>query len=239
MSRENRPSDPELETLLERGRIIRPVPDVVRARALARARAHATTAAAPAVEDTSASPARSRRLRFALAASLAMIAGAAGTAAALYNHVHRVPEPAPSATLPAAAQVHVPAPLQPLQPLPTPSQPAPSAPSVAPFVRVAKPARAARPLTPQESYAAELDLLQRAQAAYAGRSFSRALALVVEHGRQFPNGRLAEEREALRVKSLAASGRADEAHSAAATFADRFPRSVLLPRLQKMANGAE
>ena len=60
-----------------------------------------------------------------------------------------------------------------------------------------------RPITAQESYAAELALLQRAQVAYAGRDFPGALALVAEHARQFPNGRLAEEREALRVRSLA------------------------------------
>jgi hypothetical protein len=83
----------------------------------------------------------------------------------------------------------------------------------------------------QESYAAELRLLERAQAAYAGRDFASALTLVAEHGPLFPNGRLAEEREALRVRSLVGFGRTDEAARAAATFANRFPPSVLLPRL--------
>ena len=90
-------------------------------------------------------------------------------------------------------------------------------------------------MTPKESYAAELDLLQRAQVAFAGRDFPGALVLVAEHARRFPNGRLAEEREALRVRSLAGSGRADDARRAVAAFANRFPRSVLLPRLMQSA----
>jgi outer membrane protein assembly factor BamD (BamD/ComL family) len=82
-----------------------------------------------------------------------------------------------------------------------------------------------------ESYAAELELLQRAQAAYAGRDFTDALTVVAEHRRRFPNGRLTEEREALRVRALKGAGRTNESRAAAASFAARFPRSVLLPRL--------
>jgi hypothetical protein len=105
-------------------------------------------------------------------------------------------------------------------------------------VAIPKPHRAERPASPQESYAAELKLLNRAQAAYANRDFRGALTLVAEHARRFPNGRLAEEREALRVRSLAASGHPAEARRATAAFAERFPRSVLLPRLRgTLGNG--
>ena len=96
-----------------------------------------------------------------------------------------------------------------------------------------------RPLSPQESYAAELYLLQRAQSDYASQDFPDALVLVAEHARQFPNGRLAEEREALRVRSLAGAGRGDQARRALGAFAKRFPRSVLLPRLREQARAAE
>ena len=96
----------------------------------------------------------------------------------------------------------------------------------------------ARPASAQESYAAELALLQRAHATYAVRDFSGTLILVAEHARRFPNGRLSEEREGLRVESLAGSGRVDETRRAVAAFARRFPRSVLLPRLREMANHA-
>ena len=82
-----------------------------------------------------------------------------------------------------------------------------------------------------DPFAAELDLLQRAHGAYTRRDFSAALTLIAEHARRFAHGHLAEQREALRVRSLAGSGHADEAHRAAAAFAIQFPRSVLLPRV--------
>jgi len=213
------PFEPDVEALLARGRIVKPVPDVVRARSLARARAAIAAAVTPHPE---ALPTRWRRaLPVALAASIALAVGAAGAVAALRS---RAPE------------VRVPTP--PVRPAVTPPVRAPmlaSPPAViAPQDNSPpRPPRAPRAVSPQESYAAELELLQRAQVAYAGQDFSGALALVAEHGRRFPSGRLAEEREALRIRSLAGSGRTDEAARAMAAFAERFPRSVLLPRLSR------
>jgi TolA-binding protein len=91
----------------------------------------------------------------------------------------------------------------------------------------------------QESYAAELALLRRAQSAYAGGDFSGALLKLGEHAKRFPNGRLTEEREALRVRSLVSAGRTSLARSAFAAFARRFPRSVLLPRLRQAVGVTE
>jgi TolA-binding protein len=99
--------------------------------------------------------------------------------------------------------------------------------------------RVRRPVAARESYTAELELLQRAQSQYASHDFSDALVLIAEHARRFPNGRLAEEREALRVRSLAGDGRSDETRRAFAAFAKRFPRSALLPRLQATAPAAQ
>jgi hypothetical protein len=215
------PFDPEVEALLEHGRIVKPVPDVVRARSLSRARAAVAAAVTPHPEPIHA---RWRRiLPIALAASIALAVGAAGAVAALGSRAPQrfVPLPPlrpavpPPARLPRLAS-HPAAPAVAAQNNPTP-----------------RPLRAGRPASPQESYAAELDLLQRAQTAYASRDFGAALVLVAEHGRRFPNGRLAEEREALRVRSLAGAGRTDQAARAAAAFAERFPRSVLLPRLRR------
>jgi hypothetical protein len=42
-----------------------------------------------------------------------------------------------------------------------------------------------------------------------------------------------EEREALRVRSLAGAGNMDQARRVFGAFASRFPRSVLLPRLRQ------
>jgi hypothetical protein len=80
--------------------------------------------------------------------------------------------------------------------------------------------------------AIELGLLQRARAALARGEFSAALGAISEHQRRFPSGRLGEEREALRVKALSGLGRTDEAQRAAERFRDRFPESVLAPRLE-------
>jgi hypothetical protein len=220
MTQYDPPIEPDVEALLERGRTVRPVPDVVRARTMARARATIAAGLTPAPEMV---PARWRRvLPVALAASVALAIGAAGAIAALGGRASHenppVPPVRPAGSPPARATL--------------PAMPA--TPAVAPEdLPAAKPLRSGRPPSPQESYAAELDLLQRAQVACAGRDFSAALALVAEHGRRFPRGRLAEEREALRVRSLVGAGRPDEAARALAAFAERFPRSVLLPRLNR------
>jgi hypothetical protein len=219
MTQHNPPLDPLLEPLLERGRTIPPVPDVVRARSLARARA-AVAAAVPHLPEPL--PARWRRvLPLALAASVALAVGTAGAVVALRDRTPQAIVPAPPARPALAPRAQG-----------IPVVPPTAEPAIAPQCdSTPKPPR--RSASPPESYAAELELLQRAQTAYAGQDFSRALALVAEHGRRFPNGRLAEEREALRVRSLANSGRTHEAARALAAFSDHFPRSVLLPRLSR------
>ncbi len=219
MKRRNPRPDPELDELLEDGRVIQRVPDFVRARALSRARA--TMAAMAAIPHEPISSVRRRGLTVALAASLALAVGATVAVAALRSREPRRVQPTSPAPLYTERPMH-PATLE--VPL--------SLPSVDPPVTfTAKPQRGARPARAEESYAAELDLLQRAQVAYAAREFSDVLARVAEHGRKFPNGLLSEEREALRVRALEGAGRKEEARRAAAVFADRFPRSIMLPRL--------
>ena len=83
-----------------------------------------------------------------------------------------------------------------------------------------------------DPFAAEIAVLQPAHAAHARGDFATALVLVAEHARRFPKGHLAEEREALRVRSLAGAGRTEEARRATAAFGARFPRSILLPHLE-------
>jgi len=78
----------------------------------------------------------------------------------------------------------------------------------------------------------ELNVLQPARSAVALRDFSSALPILAEHERRFPTGRLAEEREALRVQALSGMGRMEEASRAAAAFRERFPGSVLLSRMR-------
>jgi hypothetical protein len=213
------PFDSGLEEVLVCGKTIGRVPDVVRARALARARA--IVAAADANPREPVRVARRRGFTIAWAAAAALIVVTAGAVAALRSHARRGQDAAPASSPRALPTVEVPA-------LDSP----PASPTAAPQgTLTSKPQRPGRSASAQESYAAELRLLQRAQVAYASHDFADVLALVAEHGRRFPNGRLAEEREALRVRALASSGRADEARRAAGAFTDRFPRSVFLPRL--------
>jgi hypothetical protein len=221
----------QVQEIIARGRHIRRAPDVVRARLLARARvAAARSAAATRLALPETAPAwHGRKLAFAAAALLLLFSAAGATAALYVRATHsgersmeivpmarRSPGPSPvvaSARKVAAAETDV----------------------AAQVVSRPKLQRSHRPLSPQESYAAELYLLQRAQSDYASQDFPDALVLVAEHARRFPNGRLAEEREALRVRSLAGAGRGDQARRALGAFAKRFPRSVLLPRLQEQA----
>jgi hypothetical protein len=81
----------------------------------------------------------------------------------------------------------------------------------------------------------EVVLLQRARAAVARRDFSGALHPLSAHARRFKDGRLAEEREALRVKALAGLGRREEARQTAAAFAAKFPHSPLLPVVEQVS----
>ena len=212
----------ELQELVERGRNMRRVPDVVRARALARARA--TLAVVPSFPEP-APEARGRGLLLALVACVALAIGAAAAVAALRTGALPDLEVAPRLRLRAVTTARI-ATLD----RPTVVQ-KPKA--------TAKRQRLAGSPGARESYAAELELLQRAQAAYAGRDFLGALVVISEHSRRFPGGRLAEEREALRVRSLTGSGHSDEARLAAEAFGERFPRSVLLPRLQEASKSTD
>jgi hypothetical protein len=80
----------------------------------------------------------------------------------------------------------------------------------------------------------ELQLLSRAREDDARGDYGQVLELAAEHERTHPNGRLAEEREALRVKALVSVGQAGEARRVGAKFRRRFPRSVLLSKVDAM-----
>lgn len=211
---------PELD-VIEQGKQIPAVPAAVRARVLTRARATAALAG-------SVRPPRSR-LRPAMLHLAALVAATVfgmGIAGAVVLLRERRP-PAPPREAGASAQPTVRPALSALAPPPQSSPPPPPANSAA---SAAEPRPSAKSASPRESYAAELELLRRAQAAYGGGDFSGSLVSLNEHARQFPNGRLAEEREALRVSCLKGLGRSSDARRAAASFAQRFPHSVLLSR---------
>jgi hypothetical protein len=102
----------------------------------------------------------------------------------------------------------------------------------------AKIAGRAKTTNDTETYALELALLQPAYHALARHDFTSALAAIAEHQHRFASGQLAEEREALRVKALLGLGRRAEAKQAAIAFGKRFPRSVLLRRIEDMLDAS-
>ena len=226
MTRREPRLDPELLALLEPRRIERRAPPEVRSRALARARAIIASGgripAATLLELSAPSVARRRvPVWVAFAASVTVAAAAAGTLRSPAPGARPIIATSPTAQPPALVhddRLEVAA----IEP-PQPAVPPAAAPSAA---RVPRASSDANP------FSAELDLLARAHAAYTRNDFPRALALVAEHARRFPNGHLAEEREALRVRSLVRSGRSDDGHRAAAAFTQRFPRSVLLAHVE-------
>jgi hypothetical protein len=78
-----------------------------------------------------------------------------------------------------------------------------------------------------ETLEAELDLLHDAQVKWRNRDPNGALALLAEHRKLYPKSRLRLEREALRVFSLCAAGRTDEAKEVASRAFKNAPRSPL------------
>jgi hypothetical protein len=226
MIRSRRELSPEVRALLDEERAIPAQPAAVRARAMARARA----ALAAGLATPVASPARTAlRSRWAAAAVLVCMASAAAVLAAYGIHAHIARLAAPVV----------------LPPIPAPARSgavrkAPEAPPVVAPADDEAPPAPPRTLSPPrlsraEALRAELRLLRHARAAVAREDFAAALVPIAEHVRRFKDGRLAEEREALRVKALVGLGRAQDTRRAAAAFRTRFPHSVLLPAVDRMS----
>ena len=207
---------PEVQALLDHERRISVPPAAARARALSRARAALAAGVA-----THAIPARApSAIGWAAAAGLACVAAVAvGAAAYSIGVLARPIVPLAAATPPAES----PPPDFSAGDQPIVNNPLPS------------PVLNARPPRAQAgAVRAELRLLQQARDAIAEEDFLLALQLLVEHARRFKTGSLVEEREALRVKSLAGLGRRGAARRAAADFETNFPRSPLLPSVSEM-----
>ncbi len=77
--------------------------------------------------------------------------------------------------------------------------------------------------------ARERALLDLARAAAARGEPALALAQAERHRQQFPQGRLAEEREAMAIRALLALGRRADARARADAFRASYPNSFLTP----------
>ncbi len=221
-----------IELLLSFEREIAPQPASVRTRAIERARASLPRSH---WEEWSGYQPRHRVGPIGKAAALVAILSATSAAAFYAGYLrgerqsgtHAVPVVRTPSLSSAARRV-----------LPVPSAGAPTAVDESPPPEPPRPTTKARThatsVQGSESYALEVRVLQPAQKAVASRNFGAALTAIGEHQHRFPRGKLAEEREALRIRCLVGLGRRAEAERAGAAFRRRFPRSALVGRLDQM-----
>jgi hypothetical protein len=240
---------PDAETLLRRARLGLDPTNVDRARIKRRLAVRLGVGAATSALSASTSV-RAGAAAVAGAASatatkwigaLLVVGGLLGTGAAVVRSSHH--SPAPAAPRP---RVEVPAASSPAPDLPS-SEVAPAPRAVPPATRAPSPATPASPprLVPGRSapasaivpgpttVAAEAELLREAEATLRAGDAPRALAFVNEHAASFPNGILAEEREAERIAVLCALGRAAQARETAAAFLRDHARSPLTVRVRE------
>lgn len=116
------------------------------------------------------------------------------------------------------------------------SESAPEAPRAEPRAeRRSVPGKTKKP----ETLAEELDLLHDAQAKWRNRDAAGALELIAQHKQRYPRSALAPEREALRVFSLCAAGRVDEARAVARRSFAKAPRSPLRTAVEESCARSE
>jgi hypothetical protein len=84
---------------------------------------------------------------------------------------------------------------------------------------------------PHSGIARELDLIKRAGKAVNVGRFAQALELASTHAREFPEGTLTEDRQALHVLALCGAGRTTEGARAKRRFFEHWPDSVHAKRL--------
>ncbi len=149
----------------------------------------------------------------------------------------------PSAEHPSPSEpTAVSAPQQPnLAPPPLPPPPGPAEPSTleaeagdpeapAPTARKPQPASKATSEPSANSLAAEMALLEQANAA---RDLESKLTLLDRHADRFANGQLADEREILRIEALCELDELERAGAVARRFLAKRPNSPLRARIQR------
>jgi outer membrane protein assembly factor BamD (BamD/ComL family) len=77
--------------------------------------------------------------------------------------------------------------------------------------------------------AAERQALDVAKAAFGRGEAAFALKACEDHARRFPNGVLAEEREAIAIQALVETSERTLARARAERFQQRYPKSILWP----------
>lgn len=228
------PLSPSLDALLAHERLVPEQAEIVRARAIKRARDSLQRAAA---ERHVLGPLsiHQRRWFFSAVALLTLLAGGAAAVQMMRRSELRAAVEKRHTPAVSAGAVNPTARVLALQSSarPEPANVATTAPA-SPSVAERSAARSAVSAERHSNATAELDLLSRARQSDARAEYASVLATVAEHERSYPAGRLAEEREVLRIKALVGLGRANEARQFGAKFRRQFPRSVLLQRVDGM-----
>jgi len=199
-------------------------------------------APSPAPHGIESAPAAARaitasKLTFGVGGLLVgIVAGAAGHALMTEPNA---PPPSPPAVVMAPAATTQPDMPTPVEALPLASAPAPesSVERAPPSIPSARAAASLAPAAGEASGAPHRDdalrterrLLDIARTAVARGDGNAALDAIGRHAAQFPRGRLAEEREALRVQALILLGRKDEARQKADEFRKQHPDSLMMP----------
>jgi hypothetical protein len=212
----------------------------------------ATTAAAGSTAIGTVAGGVSILGRFALLAKAPLASVGVGVVlgAALTTYVVRSPKPTTVATAPASTKVvavetskRVSGFDPPAAPMAAPAE-APVATTRTPLVRAhgaASPDLAERHATPARALerapratsalAEEQALLDPARAALAHGDGAGALSLLEQHTRRFPDGALAQEREAMAIRALVLTGDGERAQRRADAFRAHYPGSLLWPMI--------
>lgn len=97
---------------------------------------------------------------------------------------------------------------------------------------VPSPAVAPAPSSVRLGLDSELQQLEQARSTLSRGQPSQALALLASHAQRFPRSMLAQERDALIIKSLVAAGRHSEARATGERFIASYPNGLLLDAVQ-------
>lgn len=220
--RDNPLSD-DLRALLDQSRELDPLPPATAERLLRGVDRRAALGGGHA-------PAQPKAWRRALAqrALFSIVSFALGALAGTL--VERMRHPVTRPVEPPARVVYVDRPAPPAPPV-APAPPAPPvapAPTIpAPVVDAGRPRRSNDDEPEEDDLASEQATLELARSALRAGQPEAALAALQRHARHHPHGQLVQERELLRVRSLVALRRVDEARRVAERFLRRYPDSSL------------
>ena len=141
------------------------------------------------------------------------------------------PSPSPPVQAPAradAVEPRMPAPTAPTAPASAAVANEPAAIPVAslPNLATARPAAGATSAAAPSDLAAEQALIDTARSALSRGRPTDALRAADDHARQFPRGRLAEERETMAIQALLLAGRRTDAEARGRRFHTAYPGSL-------------